>query len=323
MNNEAIPFTSSQPMRVLVLRGGPSSERDISLITGAAIAAGLGRAGHAVIESDIMPDDVSALDRDDFDVVFIAMHGAFGESGEVQALCEERGLLYTGSGPVASRMAMDKVQSKQCFVQGKLETPAWVLATPEDAQAARNTAIAELGLPVVVKPVDGGSSVDVTITGDAEGVVEAVDDLVSRYGSALVEAFIAGRELTVGVLGNEPLDVLEIVPGGDFYDKFAKYDDDAPTQYLFEHGISEATCERVRSMAMKAHEVLGCRDMSRSDFILDASGVPWLLEINTIPGFTPHSLLPMSAAHRGIGFDELADRLVQMAANRALQEKVM
>jgi len=140
MKNEAIPFTSSDPMRVLVLRGGPSSERDISLITGAAIAEGLSRAGHTVIESDIMPDDTSVLDRDDFDVVFIAMHGAFGESGEVQALCEERGLQYTGSGPIASRMAMDKVQSKQCFVQGKLETPAWVLATPDDDRSKRNVA---------------------------------------------------------------------------------------------------------------------------------------------------------------------------------------
>jgi D-alanine-D-alanine ligase len=320
MTNGSDTFTSSQPMRVLVLRGGPSSERDISLITGAAIAAGLARAGHTVIESDIMPDDTSALDRDDFDVVFIAMHGAFGESGEVQALCEERGLKYTGSGPLASRMAMDKVQSKNCFVQAKLATPKWFLA---EGGADACDAIATLGPWVVVKPVDGGSSVDVTITEDASLASKAIDEVVERYGSALIEEFIPGRELTVGVLGDDALDVLEIVPAGEFYDKFAKYDDDAPTQYLFDHDLSESVCEAARTMALRAHESLGCRDMSRSDFILDPAGQLQLLEINTIPGFTPHSLLPMSAMHRGIGFDVLVDRLVQMAANRSLQEKVM
>jgi D-alanine-D-alanine ligase len=308
-------YQTARPMNVLVLCGGPSAERDISLMSGAVIADALTRAGHATATADVMPDDVSALDATEADVVFIAMHGEFGESGEVQALCDARELKYVGSGALASRIAMDKAQAKTFFAQAGLATPAWLVAQAQsdDELAAW---IQTTGLPVVIKPVDGGSSVDVVIARDLDAVLAARSELASKYERLLLEAFVPGRELTVGVIGDEALAVLEIVPDGTFYDMHAKYDDDAQTQYTFDHGLAEATCRSLREAALRAHQVLGCRDMSRSDFILDADGQGHLLEINTIPGFTTHSLLPMSAAHAGIGIEALVDRLVCAAADR-------
>ncbi len=309
-------YQTARPMNVLVLCGGPSAEREISLLSGGVIADALRRAGHAVTVADVMPDDVSALDEIQADVVFIAMHGEFGESGEVQTLCDARELKYVGSGALASRIAMDKAQAKTFFAQAGLLTPPWYVAgaRSDDELAAWITQVAP---PVVLKPVDGGSSVDVVIAGDLDQALAARRDLASRYERLLVEKFIAGRELTVGVVGEEALAVLEIVPDGTFYDMHAKYDDDAQTAYTFDHGLSEDICRSLRQAALRAHQVLGCRDMSRSDFILDASGQGHLLEINTIPGFTTHSLLPMAAAHAGICIEALVDRLVCAAVDRS------
>jgi len=301
---------------VTVLLGGPSTEREVSLMSGEAVAAALARGGHHVRKADISPSDVSALDRESIDVVFIALHGEFGESGEVQELCERRGLRYTGAGPRASRIGLDKAASKQLFKQAGLATPDWMIVEEFHTPATYRPWLDEFNLPVVVKPVTGGSSVDVTIARAAAARDEALEALLDRYGRALVEKYVAGRELTVGVLGDRPLPVLEVIPAGEFYDLHAKYDDDAGTRYVFDHGLDEALAARVRRDAMTAHEAVGCRDMSRVDFVLDDDATPQVLEINTIPGFTSHSLLPMAAARVGIDFDELADRLVRMAAGR-------
>jgi len=298
---------------ITVLMGGPSAERQVSLMSGAAVAEALERLGHSVVRADILPTDVSALDRRGIDLVFIALHGEFGESGEVQELCEQRGLRYVGSGPKASKLAMDKAASKQLFKSAGLATPDWMVIEEFHPPAIVNRWLEELPPPVVLKPVDGGSSIDITIAADAAARDKALAQLLDRYGRAMVERFVEGRELTVGILGDQPLPVLEVIPGRAFYDYRAKYADDAGTRYEFEHGLSAECTEALQEAALTAHRTLGCRDLSRVDFILDAAARPQVLEINTIPGFTSHSLVPMAAKRIGLSFEDLIDRLVNLA----------
>ncbi len=301
---------------VTVLMGGPSAEREVSLVSGTAIAEGLQRAGHRVTRADISPADVSALDREDLEVVFIALHGLFGESGEVQKLCEARGLPYTGSGRRASELAMDKAAAKQLFKRAGLATPDWMIVEEFHPPEMVAEWLEQLPPPVVVKPVDGGSSVDVTIALNPAARDAAMEDVLDRYSRVMVERFVQGRELTVGILGARALPLLEIVPTRGFYDYTAKYADDAGTEYRFDHGLNAETVRRIQEEALAAHNVIGCRDMSRVDFLLDAQGVSHVLEVNTIPGFTGHSLLPMAAREAGIEFEQLVDALVAMAARR-------
>ena len=289
---------------ITVLMGGPSSEREVSLVSGAAVADALERCGHKVVRSDISPTDASALDRKGIDVVFIVLHGDFGESGKVQQLCKDRHLRYTGSGPMASEMAMDKAASKQVFRKVGINTPDWVIV--EESQT----------LPEMVKAVDGGSSVDITIARTAAQRDEAVSRLTDKSGRAMVEVFVKGREFTVGILGERALPVLEVIPSREFYDYTAKYADDAGTRYNFDHGLDEGIVTAMQKQAVDAFAALGCRDMSRVDFMLDERNVPQILEINTIPGFTSHSLLPKAAQRAGISFERLVDLLAGMAMQR-------
>ncbi|MDP6634279.1 MAG: D-alanine--D-alanine ligase [Phycisphaerae bacterium] len=307
---------TARTLDITVLMGGPSSERDISLLSGAAIAAGLESAGHHVTRADISPQDTTALDREGADVVFIALHGDFGESGEVQALCEDRGLRYTGSNERASHLGMDKAATKQILKRGGLITPDWMIVEEYHSSSQIAAWLEELPLPVVLKPVDGGSSVDVKIVTSAEQRAEAMEYLLDKYSRAMLEHYMPGREFTVGIIGNSPLPVMEIVPDGEFYDYRAKYDDEASTAYVFAHGLDEKTVARMQDDAVNAHRILGCRDVSRVDFILDSDNTPNVLEINTIPGFTSHSLVPKAAAAVGISFEQLVDGIVAMAMNR-------
>ena len=300
---------------VTVLMGGPSSERAVSLLSGEAVAEGLTAAGHRVMRADISPDDASALDRPGLDVVFIALHGPFGEDGGVQQLCEDRKLRYIGSGPEASALALDKVASRKRFTAAGLVVPKGLVLTPPERDEQTDE-LNRLGLPVVLKPVDGGSSVDITIAKTPSARDTAVADLLDKYGRALAEEFVVGREFTVGILGRRPLPVLEIVPARDFYDYTAKYADDSGTRYVFDHGLAGAVVRSIQTSAMTAHEVLGCRDLSRVDFIVTPGGLPVVLEVNTIPGFTSHSLVPMAAARVGLDFPQLVDRIVMMAMQR-------
>ncbi|MCP4375247.1 MAG: D-alanine--D-alanine ligase [bacterium] len=301
---------------ITVLMGGPSSEREVSLLSGEAVAGALEFSGHHVLRADISRQDLTALDREGIDVVFIALHGDFGESGEVQALCEQRGLRYIGSNERASRLGMDKAATKQIFKRAGIPTPDWMIV--EEVHTPQEIArwLEELPLPVVLKPVDGGSSVDITIATDPKVRDEALDDLVDKYSRVMIERYLPGREFTVGIVGNSALPLVEIVPDGDFYDYHAKYDDDASTRYVFDHGLDEQIVRRMSEDALNAHRILGCRDVSRVDFILDPDGIPNVLEINTIPGFTSHSLIPKAAAEASISFPRLVDAIVAMAMNR-------
>jgi D-alanine-D-alanine ligase len=307
---------------ITVLMGGPSSEREVSLLSGEAIASALERNGHKVTRSDISPADVSALKRKGIDVVFIALHGAFGESGEVQALCEQHGLRYIGSPAKASELAMNKATAKEYFGKAGLNIAEGLVVRKTGGGAgqfgdpATKARVESLGLPIVIKPVDGGSSVDVVIARDAPVRDAELSRLVDKYGCMMVEQFIAGRELTVGILGDQALPVIEIVPDGSFYDYRAKYSDQARTRYVFDHGIAPEIVQSIQRDALAAHRSLGCRDMSRVDFILTPAGKAYVLEINTIPGFTSHSLLPKAAAKVGVGFEQLVERIARMAMAR-------
>jgi D-alanine-D-alanine ligase len=301
---------------ITVLMGGPSSEKEVSLLSGQAIAAALERRGHHVVRADISPSDQAALGRPGIDVVFIALHGQFGESGDVQRLCEGRGLRYTGSASRASELAMDKAATKQVARRIGLATPDWRVIEAFHTPQQVADWMGLLNVPVVLKPVNGGSSIDLVIAHTLQRRDGALDELMDKHGRCLVERYVRGKELTVGILAEQALPVLQIIPPGECYDYRAKYADDSGTLYTFDHGLGAELVRRVQADSLALHKALGCRDMSRVDFMLDEQGTPWLLEINTIPGFTSHSLLPMAAKQAGIAFDELVDRIARMAMAR-------
>jgi D-alanine-D-alanine ligase len=295
--------TTPKRLRVTVLAGGPSAERAISLASGNAVADALRQRGHDVLLADIGPDDLSALDHPT-DVVFPALHGTFGEDGTVQRIMEERGICFVGSGSKASATAIDKVETKKLAIEIGVPTPAFEVITPP--------ARPSLSVPVVVKPIAEGSSVATTIVRDASRLDDAIAAVSEAYGRALVEQFIPGSELTMGLLGSQTLPPIRIQPRRDFYDYEAKYNDER-TEYLFETGLARALLERAANLSRRVFEALGCRHLSRIDWIVGPNEGLWFLEVNTIPGFTSHSLVPKAAAKIGIPFDELVERLVRMA----------
>lgn len=297
----------NDPLRITVLAGGPSAERDVSLESGRAVADALRRMGHTVFMADISPDNLAALDHP-ADVVFPVLHGTFGEDGELQRVLERRGMRYVGSDSRASAIAIDKVRTKQVAVAAGIRTPAYQVF--EHALSEIDWPAADL--PAIVKPIDQGSSVHTYICRTSAELHRAVANVADRYRRALVEQFISGEELTVGILGSEALPPLAIRPRTGFYDYDAKYRKD-DTEYLFETGHPATVFQRAGELSRRVFADLGCRHMARIDWIIDRSNELWFLEVNTIPGFTSHSLLPKAAAQAGLPFDELADKLVRMA----------
>lgn len=293
-------------LRVTVLAGGPSAEREVSLWSGRAIAEALQRCGHEVFVADIGPDNLAALDEP-CDVLFPALHGTFGEDGALQRILEARRIRFVGSGAEASATAIDKVRTKQRVVELKLPTPDFELVTVATVDRPRR-----IGVPAVVKPVDSGSSVATAIVRDEPALRDAVRDVVTRFGRALVEQFITGDELTVGILGGQSLPPICIRPKRAFYDYEAKYLAD-DTEYLFDPGCPAAVLDQARAWSEQIFAAIGCRHLGRLDWMLDRQHGLWFLEVNTLPGFTSHSLVPKAAAHVGLSFDELCDRLVRMA----------
>lgn len=307
MSTTALPETRRK-LRVTVLCGGPSAEREVSLESGRAVADALRRRGHDVLVADIGPRQLAALDAA-ADVVFPALHGTFGEDGTLQAIMEQRGIRFVGSRSAASALAMDKLAAKRVVEALGLDTPPYRLVTREDLERGAPLA---LRAPVVIKPVDQGSSVDTEIVRQDAEIAPALARVVSRRGRALVERFIAGDEFTVGIVGRQTLPPICVRPRREFYDYQAKYVDDA-TEYLFDAGHPPELLERAGRQSRQVFDALGCRHMARVDWIADAAGRLWFLEVNTIPGFTSHSLVPKAAARIGVPFDELVERLVRMA----------
>lgn len=293
----------AESLDILVLGGGPDREREVSVRSAAAVANALRSKGHQVTESDISPQDTSALDKS-YDVVFPVLHGSFGEGGPLQDILEARGIPYVGSGPQAARKAMNKVLAKQEVKQQGVVTPAFEIVTPDHP--------VDLRPPVVIKPINEGSSVDTFICMNESNLAACRSDIGNRYERLLVEQFVEGTEVTVGILGDRALPVIQIVPGDGFYDYESKYNRD-DTEYLFDIDLPLSVLESLQTSALRAHQTLGCRHLSRVDFIVDKDHQPWFLEVNTMPGFTDHSLLPKAAHQAGIPMAELCHRLVAAA----------
>lgn len=295
--------------------GGNSAEREVSLMSGREVASGLRRAGFGVDEIDLMPDRVGDLAGRAMDVAFIALHGTFGEYGRLQKQLDDLGILYVGSGPEASHLAMDKVAAKDAFEAAGIPTPPWRVVTLRDDAVTADAAYATLGPSAVVKPVDEGSSLAVTLADSAEAFRRGLAEVFAIRDRALVERRIHGPELTVGVLHSQGLPVVEIVSHQAFYNYDAKYFDDA-TEYRVDPPLGAGVADEARRLAVAAHRALGCRDFSRVDLMLAEDASLWVLEVNTIPGFTPHSLLPKSASGAGIGFEALCRAIVELALAR-------
>lgn len=307
----------SAPLDILLLKGGPSAEREVSLVSGAACALALREKGHRVTEYDLTRD-VAALCRQletPYDVVFNALHGHFGEDGCIQGVLELMGRRYTHSGVLASAMAMDKPLSKRLFAAAGLITPGGRVVTKDEVLAGD-----PLPRPYVIKPPAEGSSVGVRIVRVGDNGQPFTEE-TWRYGpTVLVEPYIAGRELTVGVLGEaggaRALSVTELRPKAGFYDYAAKYTE-GKTEHLVPAPIHKRIFEQAKAAAVTAHETLGCRGVTRCDFRYDDTGGEpgqlYLLEINTQPGMTPTSLVPEIAAAAGYSFPALVSWMVEEA----------
>lgn len=301
-------------LRVAVLYGGIGSERAVSLLSGENIYNALKRGGVDAILHDINPKDLSILDDKSLDVFFLALHGQFGEDGQLQSILEQKNLAFTGSGSKASRQSFDKVATKDiCGKAGLRVARQMVLNGTEDADslALQLKTIAD---KVVIKPIRQGSSVGVEIHTDLRQAAEAAIRCRATYGDCMIEQFISGREMTVGLLNGKALPILEIRPKKKFYDFHAKYEDDA-TEYLFDTISDAAIVKKLQNAGETAFAALGCRHLGRVDFILTEDGTPYLLEMNTLPGFTSHSLLPMAAKKAGIAVEDLCKQIALAAWN--------
>ncbi len=306
------PAFPRRHLRVTVLCGGPSAEREVSLDSGRAVADALRQRGHDVFVSDIGPDDLAALDHPT-DVVFPALHGPFGEDGTLQRLLEERRIPFVGSGSRASAIAMDKVATKLHAIGAGVDTPRFEAWDHETLARRQDT---DVPLPVIIKPVNQGSSVGMLLARTMADFSGMVRQVVSQFGRALVEQFVDGDELTVGIVGPATFDPVRIRTKAEFFDYEAKYHDDT-TEYLFDTGHPESVLTRARDWSRRVFDRIGCRHLSRLDWMVDRGGRLWFLEINTLPGFTGHSLVPKAAARAGIPFDELVERLIGMALEDA------
>ena len=307
-----------QMIRVAVLMGGPSEEHEVSLKSGHGAEESLQQLGYPV-EPVVIPRQISvedactfarrAIQRQDADVVFIALHGTFGEDGAIQQLCETMHVAYTGSDASASRLGMDKIASRQRFVDASLDVPRWRMVNPG---AIDHGPIRGLRYPLVIKPSAQGSSIGVSLVKEPDELAAAVRDAARHGPQVIAEEFIQGRELTVGVLGELVLPVVEVIPKRAFFDFTAKYTS-GMTDYRVPAFLNPETAHRVQETGRRAHEALGCRHFSRTDLILSEAQVPIVLEVNTIPGLTPTSLLPKAAGCVGISYSALCEQLVVMA----------
>ena len=308
-------------MKVAVLKGGRSLERGVSLRSGARVEDALERLGHEVLPIDVGADLVRRLESERPDVAFVAMHGAGGEDGTVQELLEILGIPFTGPGVAACARCIDKVLAKHELRDVGVPTPDW-FAFNETAFRELGAADAlggleeRLGFPLVVKPSRGGSALGVKFAASWFEIPEALVSAFSYDDKVLLERFVEGRELAVSVLGGEALPIVEAIPsGGDRYDFEARYEI-GRTSFVCPAELGEAEAGAVTAAALRAYETLGCSGFSRVDLILDADG-PQLLEVNAIPGLTDTSLLPQAAEAAGMGFEQLVERILELALKPA------
>jgi D-alanine-D-alanine ligase len=295
--------------KVAVLMGGRSAEREISLRSGAMVLAALKRKGVDAHAFDPGEQGFDQLLAQRFSRVFIALHGRFGEDGTVQGALEVMGIPYTGSGVMASALAMDKWRTKLTWLATGVPTPVYELLTADSNFA---DVAARLGLPLMVKPAHEGSSIGVTKVESVEKIGAAYELAAKHDGLVIAEQFIAGREVTAAILHNQALPLVRIEAPQGNYDYHNKYFGEA-TQYHSPSGLPAEVETHIQREALKAFHVVGCQGWGRLDVMLDQQNRPWFLEVNTIPGMTDHSLVPMAARARGIGFDDLVVKILETA----------
>lgn len=301
--------------RVGVLMGGPSSERKISFKSGAAVCAALKQAGLAALPVDIKTDDIeenlALLKSVSPDCAFLALHGRFGEDGQIQGLLERLKIPYTGSGVLASRLAMDKAASRQIFELHGLHVPRHIVIRKGSVSAVRNL-VNSLRFPLVIKPVSAGSSIGLSIVKKEAGLARALDLALEFDQRVIIEEYIEGREVTVGILDKQALPVIEIVPRKGFFDYRSKYIP-GMTDYHIPAKLNDDIAGKIKKAALSAHKLLGCHACSRADMILSRDNLVFILELNTIPGLTSMSLLPRAAKRAGIDFMDLCLKLIKLA----------
>ena len=297
-----------------MLAGGIGSEREVSIASGRCVAEALEQAGFAVVTADARPENLDILDEAGIDVFFPALHGEFGEDGRLQQILEAKSLLYTASGSAASELAFDKMASKKLFDDAGVATPAAVEFTCESDLMQLEEQLRNLAGKYVVKPIRQGSSVGVNIVSTPHEALGAAQETFGEFGNCMIEEFVSGREVTVGVLCGRALPIIEIRTQSDFYDYDAKYVDDR-TEYLFDTITDPAVAESVSRAAIECFDALGCRHFARVDFVVSDDQIAQVLEVNTIPGFTSHSLLPKAAAKAGLSMSDLCTRIVEAACS--------
>jgi D-alanine-D-alanine ligase len=297
---------------IAVLMGGPGSERDVSFATGKGVANALRSLGADVAEVDVKGPDFELPPG--IELAFIALHGTFGEDGQVQKILEDREVAYTGEGAAESELAFDKIRSKEAFRQHGVTTPYWQIVTI----GQRPT----IPIPFVIKAPRQGSTVGVHIIKNEREIEAAIADAGKYDRELLIEKFVPGRELTIGILGEQALPILEIIPKGGFYDFTNKYPFLNPSagggaEHVCPAKIPEDRTRAIQDLALRAHRSLGLQVYSRVDIMLPEEGEPTVLEVNTIPGMTEASLLPEAAAAAGIGYAELCARIIELSQQRS------
>ena len=299
-------------LKVAVLMGGIGEERDISIQSGNCITQALNEAGLNVVAADIRPDNMDILKESDIDVFFVALHGRFGEDGQLQQILEDKSLIYTGSGPEASRLAFDKLASKECFAKTGVTTPRVIKFDVRTEAKEFEKQLLQLGERYVVKPIRQGSTIGITIVDEPGLAMAAAQECSSKFGDCMIEEFIPGKEITVGILENRALPIIEVKSKTGFYDYQAKYIDEQ-TEYLFDTIKDQVLTAQINEAALNCFNALGCRGFGRVDFRLGNEKQVYALEVNTIPGFTSHSLLPMAAAKTGLSMSALCIRIIEAA----------
>ena len=308
--------------RIAVIRGGKSAEREISLKTGKAILDALSRQGYSTIDIDPANNLHKALYQQEVDIAFIALHGRFGEDGTIQGLLELEGIPYTGSGVLASALAMDKIMSKRIFNNLNIETPKFVVLKINEVEGKldeiEKDLIDELGLPIVVKPSLEGSSLGLSIVKNKNQLREAIKEAFKYDQELLVEEFISGKEITIGLLGNQSpqvLPIIEIRPKEGVYDFKSKYTK-GMTDFIIPAELPDVVYKKAETLALKAYQALKCKGMGRVDLRINSAGEAYVLEVNTIPGMTETSLLPQAAEVVGIDFDQLVVKILENALEK-------
>ncbi|HXT60233.1 MAG TPA: D-alanine--D-alanine ligase [Pirellulales bacterium] len=311
---------STSRLRIALLAGGGSAEREVSLASGRQVAAALAGRGHSVDAFDPAEIEIAEIYWGRYDVCLIALHGGAGEDGRVQAALESLVVPYTGSGPVASRLAMSKSAAKHRFRQRGVPTLPAATFQAADASSEAARRVASLGYPLVVKPDGQGSSLGIGVALDERELAARLAEAFRYDSLALIEPWVDAREFTVAVLGRRALPVLEVVAPGGLFDFQAKYESDA-TEYRFETGLSGAVAGRLQAIAVDAAAALETSGLVRVDLMLDREGRPWVLEVNTVPGLTSHSLAPKAAARAGFDLAALCEWMLADGLRRFSQTK--